>query len=133
MLSGIPMRAQSCPIRLFSRSHGNEVVFHCESRAASAAEVGTFTDSFPFDGEEGFHLRACSRLFLNLLQFVLPEALAHRSHDEGQAPLSAIADVPASTQQLYDQRVSEIQVIPEGQFTEAESAEERLRSRLHEG
>ena len=41
-----------------------------ECRAASAAEVGTFTDSFPLDGEEDFHLRAHSRLWVNPLQFV---------------------------------------------------------------
>ena len=90
---------------------------------------------------------------MNPLQFVRLETLAHRSHDAGQAvaahggppaimeeaadmPSMSLAPLPAqrsltsrhppNSQQLRDQRVAEIQVILEGQFSEAESAEELL-------
>ena len=42
-----------------------------------------FTGEFPLDGED-FHVRARSKLRVHPLQFVCQEALAHRSHDEGQ-------------------------------------------------
>ena len=114
---------------------GGRSVEHDRPCERLKSRVGQSSACIGVPAEEDFHLRSRSRLHVNPLHFVRQEALAHRSHDEGQAVEeavrhaarelgtsagSAIADVPASAQQLYDQRVSELQ--GEGQFTEAESA-----------
>ena len=57
---------------------------------------------------------------MNPLQFVLPEALAHRLLMKARRQRSRTSRLPLNSW------VSAIQVISEGQFTEAESAEELL-------
>ena len=100
--------------------------------------VGTTTDYFPVE-RGNFHLRARSKLKVNPLTFVRQEALAHRSHDAGNqvtarrgppalmeeaakqavrqlgtSTTAALANMPSSAQQTYDQRVSVITPSAEG-------------------
>ena len=112
--------------------------------------VGTTTDSFPVE-RGNFHLRARSKLKVNPLTFVRQEALAHRSHDTGNqvtarrgppalmeeaakqavrtlgtSTTAALANMPSSAQQTYDQRVSVITPATEGDEVTADQAADYL-------
>ena len=110
--------------------------------------IGTTTDQFPVE-RGNFHLRARSKLKVNPLTFVRQEALAHRSHDTGNqlmaqrgppalmeeaakqavrqlgsSTTAALTNMPTSAQQAYDQRVSVINPVIEGDELPADRAED---------
>ena len=112
--------------------------------------VGTTTDYFPVE-RGNFHLRARSKLKVSPLSFVQQEALAHRSHDSGNqvtarrgppalmeeaakqavrqlgtSTAAALANMPSSAQQTYDQRVSVINPATEGEEVPADQAGDYL-------
>ena len=112
--------------------------------------VGTTTDYFPVE-RGNFHLRARSKLKVSPLTFVQQEALAHRSHNSenqvtarrgppalmeeaakqavrqlGTSTAAALANMPSSAQQTYDQRVSVINPATEGEEVPADQAGDYL-------
>ena len=146
-------------VQQFAQLSAVIAAWYHSARAEYPEDVGTYTDEFPLSDDD-FHVRARSKLRVNQLQFVRQEALAHRSHEEGQAlearggppalmeeaarhavqklgvwASSAIANVPTSAQQVYDQRVSVIGPLSEGEFASADQAEGLLprSSRSHAG
>ncbi|CAE7941157.1 UBI1 [Symbiodinium sp. KB8] len=87
--------------------------------------VGTTTDQLPVE-RGNFHLRARSKLQVHPLTFVRQEALAHRSHDEGNE-LAAQRGPPALMEEAYDQSVSVISPVIEGEELPADRTEEYIK------